>query len=384
MCPCHSFKQSESWSDCRRGRGENHKNKNELTECNICGLGKSQIIQTKSGPFGTVQTFIELPVNNTQDMTNKWVHLFASSLIKKPKTIDTGKNMHFKSAFISWRKQKERFNKPSLNKEPSDQRPAFFDIAKRTIRTRDIISDWQKKTNKIKSCGEIKNSHLNKNPFEYQVEKNPPESQLKRNSPAHLANIDSLSRKASQKKGPSCWETIRDERKVRFQNLSAKVAADIKKKKNTPNMVNVVECAKEKFMTKKTIQRPKCQRLSFLKIPKEDDDLLTVFSQRQKQSVEFFVLLQLRAVIYDSVLSCPAHFSLLLDSDTALNYVAHHIKEVNDISKADIYISPFRFSFRQSLLPLENTLKECGYRGYCKSHPQKVTLYYDFDIIHEF
>lgn len=172
-------------------------------------------------------------------------------------------------------------------------------------------------------------------------------------------------------------EKVMVDRSKHVKNIFSR-AAGISKINKVPRLTNIFNKLQHSAKKKAETVLPKTN-FDFLKIQSYDsfksDDKITQLSIR-----EMFILVQLRAVFYDEIVSCPMHFSTLVSNNTTVSYLVHHIKQFCDINCKEVYISPNRLRFRQSLLPNDFTLKQCGYRGYCKSHPQNITLYYDCDI----
>lgn len=95
-----------------------------------------------------------------------------------------------------------------------------------------------------------------------------------------------------------------------------------------------------------------------------------------------YIELHVYFTTFDFIEIADFHITMIVPSSTMVFTVLDLIHQRTDI-QADafsLFISFNKFRKNRHPLPKMSTLKECGYPGYCKRHPQKVLLFYNCNI----
>ncbi|XP_036361582.1 uncharacterized protein LOC118764690 [Octopus sinensis] len=95
-----------------------------------------------------------------------------------------------------------------------------------------------------------------------------------------------------------------------------------------------------------------------------------------------YVELHVYFATFDFIEVADFHLTMLLPSSTMVFTVLDLIQQHTEIQSDafSLFITFNKFRKNRHPLPKMSTLKECGYPGYCKKHPQKVLLFYDCNI----
>lgn len=407
----------------------------ESMACDICGFGKAKPFEAVAVPFRQTEIDFKrkaslLIIQEAKD--NRFTQLLTQSQKNETQEDDDiSRKPHLKTAFANIGKnvqQNNKFKIPTLlgnqtknvlhSKKPSSHSNekaatlpprrirAFKSITNLTHAQTQMLanSDNNLKQTELRIENEeqqslqTSNHHIKENISESGGNtkenltitpwfmKTKPHEEKSKSVRMHKRNISQLKRSNDilmalkhQKSGYNkpLGEKVMIDRSKHVKNIFSR-AAGITKITKVPRLTNVFTKLKHSAKKEAETVLPKTN-FDFLKIQSyesfKSDDKITQLSIR-----EMFILVQLRAVFYDEIVSCPMHFSILVSNDTTVSYLVHHIKQFCDTNCKEVFISPNRLRFQQSLLPNDFTMKQCGYRGYCKSHPQKITLYYDFDI----
>lgn len=96
--------------------------------------------------------------------------------------------------------------------------------------------------------------------------------------------------------------------------------------------------------------------------------------------IKRYVQLELRMSTFNQIRNHHSHFFIVVLSDTLIQFLINQIFLFTQISTTRMALFTDRACTADSMLPDNNSLEECGFFGYCKSHPQEVVLFYDFRV----
>ena len=401
----------------------------KLLVCNICGFGKTTPVETPKAPLSAFQKLLKFPEMKAPTTKNQWTEVFSKEHTKKPDTkfrfkavlkkkasqdnkhdgpttsVARAPKLFFtkKSSFstsqskmkpptvnhfkglkqASFSESSEKLKEKGFNKEAIGISATNWQFArKRTLNVRmskvgklmEQVMPLRPTVKRISSVDEENQTGMTR-----LTKRTTSEPLLKRVS--SIKKWDFKSKKTDKNIfGKKIFGKLIDmgEEAQREKNIFDKAAA--KDESNTNNTTSLPKTSTNETKPEETKTPSKKNEIAFLMLRKMDSDEKVNSMKIQPYLTERYILVQLRYIVYNEIVSCSLHFSILLTNTTQVSYMAHYIKENIDISCKEIYISPNRLRLRQSLLRPDYTLKQCSYRGYCKAHPQKITLFYDFDV----
>ncbi|XP_067859936.1 uncharacterized protein [Heptranchias perlo] len=93
-----------------------------------------------------------------------------------------------------------------------------------------------------------------------------------------------------------------------------------------------------------------------------------------------YVSLELRIITFNSMKSHPGHFQEMVYSHMKVYGLISRIRHRTGIESTRLRVFKDQSSSQKSLLPLDLSLEECGFRGGPHHSPPSVPLYYDYSI----